>query len=102
MKTETFSYLPDFTREQAEKQVEYFLKQNNVLGIEYCSEPGSALVFWNWWKLPLFNIRTVEGIMAELEACKAEHPNSYIRITSYDVARQAQVMSFVVHKPFTS
>lgn len=99
MKTETFSYLPAFTGEQVEKQIQYFLSKGWVIGIEYASQPGPALAFWDWWKLPLFNMRTVDEIMAEIEACKAKHVESYIRITSYDNTHQAQVMSFVVHHP---
>lgn len=99
MKTETFSYLPVFSREQIEKQIQYFLKMNWVVGIEYTSQPDPRLAFWDWWKLPLFNVRTVGEIMSEIEACKAANTNCYVRITSYDNARQTQVMSFVVHKP---
>ena len=99
MKTETFSYLPAFTGEQVEKQVQYFLNNGCVIGIEYSSLPGPALAFWDWWKLPLFNMRSVDEIMSEIEFCKANHPDSYIRITSYDNTRQTQVMSFVVHHP---
>lgn len=99
MKTETFSYLPAFSREQIEKQIQYFLKMNWVVGIEYTSQPNPTLAFWDWWKLPLFNIRTVDEIMAEIKACKTANPDCYIRITSYDNVRQTQVMSFVVHKP---
>lgn len=99
MKTETFSYLPTFTREQVEKQIQYFLKMNWVVGIEYTSQPDPKLAFWDWWKLPLFNVRTVGEIMSEIEACKAANAGCYIRITSYDNARQTQVMGFVVHKP---
>lgn len=99
MKTETFSYLPALTREQIEKQIAYFLNKGCVIGIEYSSRPEPRLAFWDWWKLPLFSFRTVGEIMSEIEACKASHPQSYIRITSYDASRQAQVMSFVVHRP---
>jgi ribulose-bisphosphate carboxylase small chain len=99
MKTETFSYLPALTSEQVEKQIQHFLNNSWVIGIEYSSQPGPALAFWDWWKLPLFNMRSVDEIMAEVEFCKANHPDSYIRITSYDNTRQTQVMSFVVHHP---
>jgi ribulose-bisphosphate carboxylase small chain len=44
-------------------------------------------------------MRTVVEIMAEIEACKQHHADSYIRLTSYDNVRQSQVMSFVVHRP---
>jgi len=99
MKTETFSYLPGFASEQVEKQIQYFLDNGWVVGVEYTSHPDPTLAFWDWWKLPLFNMRSVDEIMAEIEACKSKHPKSYIRLTSYDNARQTQVMSFVVHRP---
>ena len=99
MKTETFSYLPILTREQIEKQIQYFLNNGWIIGIEYSSHPGPALAFWDWWKLPLFNMRSANEIMIEIESCKANHSKSFIRITSYDNARQSQAMSFVVHRP---
>jgi ribulose-bisphosphate carboxylase small chain len=99
MKTETFSYLPPLTAEQVEKQIQYFFNNGWVVGIEYSSQPSPALTFWNWWKLPLFNLRSVDEIMAEIEACKENHTESYVRVTSYDNARQSQVMSFLVHRP---
>ncbi|MDP1545402.1 MAG: ribulose bisphosphate carboxylase small subunit [Anaerolineales bacterium] len=98
MKTETFSYLPTFTREQVEKQIQYFLNNSWVVGIEYTSQPNPSLVFWDWWRLPLFNMKSVGEIMAEVDACKAANPDCYIRITSYDHVRQSQVMGFVVHR----
>jgi len=99
MKTETFSYLPTFTMEQIEKQIQYFLDNDWVVGIEYTSQPDPALAFWDWWKLPLFNTRSVDEIMSEIETCKSKNPESYVRLTSYDNIRQTQVMSFVVHRP---
>jgi ribulose-bisphosphate carboxylase small chain len=99
MKTETFSYLPALNAEQVAKQVEYFLRNGWVVGIEYCARPDPALAFWNWWKLPLFNARAAAEIMEEIDACKTENPGSYIRITGYDNVRQRQSMSFVVYRP---
>ena len=99
MKTETFAYLPPLTREQVANQIQYFLNNGWVVGIENSPQPGPALAFWDWWKLPLFNVRSVDEIIAEIDACKEAHANNYIRITSYDNSRQSQVMSFVVHRP---
>jgi len=99
MKTETFSYLPALTIEMIEKQIQYFLDNDWIVGIEYTSQPDPALAFWNWWRLPLFNIRSADEIMSEIETCKSKNPESYIRLTSYDNTRQTQVTSFVVHRP---
>jgi len=99
MKTETFSYLPALSDKQVTKQIQYFLKNDWVVGIEYCIQPYPELAFWNWWKLPLFTASTAEEITVEINACKAAHPDSYIRLTSYDNLQQKQVMSFVVRNP---
>ncbi len=99
MKTETFSYLPDLTDEQIAKQVQYFLDQNCVPGIEYCEDPNPALAYWSWWKLPLFEVTTPAEVQAELDACKKAHPNAYIKVTAYDNMKQRMVMAFVVSKP---
>jgi ribulose-bisphosphate carboxylase small chain len=40
-----------------------------------------------------------EVVLAELEACRDEHPDSYIRLNGYDSVRQGQVLAFVVHQP---
>lgn len=99
MKTETFSYLPALSPAEVATQIQYFLKNKWIVGLEYCAQPNPALTFWDWWKLPFFNASTADEISAEIEACKAAHPDSYIRVTGYDNKHQKQSMSFVVHRP---
>lgn len=99
MKTETFSYLPPFSVEQVTKQIQYFIQQGWIAGIEYCAQPDSNTAYWNWWKLPMFGIKSPDQVLAEIQACQAAHPNSYMRLTAYDRQRQGQVMAFVVKQP---
>jgi len=99
MKTETFSYIPPFTPEQTAKQIDYFLKKGWIVGIEFSADPKPELVFWSWWKLPMFGQHTAKDVLVEFEACKKANPDSYIRITSYDSARQGLSMCFVAYNP---
>jgi ribulose-bisphosphate carboxylase small chain len=51
------------------------------------------------WKLPLFEARAAEDVLAEIEACKAANAGSYIKLVGYDRRRQTQRVSFVVYQP---
>ena len=99
MKTETFSYIPKLTDDEVASQVQYFLKNGWIPGIEYSSSPTPELAYWNWWKLPMFSASAPQELQTEVSACRVAHPDAYIRITAYDNIRQCQVMSFVVHRP---
>ncbi len=99
MYTETFSYLPQFSEKDIAKQVEYILRNNWIPGIEYTDDPGPHNSYWTFWKLPLFNARTVEEVLEEVNACKQENPTCYIKITGYDNKRQGQVLSFLAYRP---
>lgn len=99
MNLETFSYLPALTTKQVLQQVHYLLQQGLVPAVEYSDEPTPRDHYWTMWKLPLFEARAAEDVLAEIEACKAANPRSYVKLIGYDRRRQAQVMSFVVHRP---
>jgi ribulose-bisphosphate carboxylase small chain len=99
MKTETFSYLPPLTPEQARRQIAYGLNNGWIVGVEFTSQPGPTNTYWSWWKLPFFNARTPEEVWNEVEACAEAHPDCFVRITAYDNREQRQMMSFVVHHP---
>jgi ribulose-bisphosphate carboxylase small chain len=99
MKLETFSYLPSLTTPQVLRQVEYLLQQGLVPAIEYVEKPAARDHYWTMWKLPLFEARGAEDVVAEIEACTTAHPHSYIKLIGYDRRRQTQAVSFVVHRP---
>jgi len=99
MKLETFSYLPALTTRQVLQQVHYLLQQGLVPAIEYVGQPTARDHYWTMWKLPLFDARAAEDVLAEIEACRAANPTSFIKLIGYDRRRQAQAMSFVVQRP---
>lgn len=99
MKLETFSYLPPMTARQVGKQLQYLFKRKLIPGIEYARPAEARERYWNMWKLPLFDTRAAEDVLAEIEACKAAHPDAYVKLVGYDRDRQSQALSFVVHHP---
>ncbi|HUY50108.1 MAG TPA: ribulose bisphosphate carboxylase small subunit [Streptosporangiaceae bacterium] len=99
MKVETFSYLPQLDRPHVAKQIQYLLTEGLIPAIEYVREPNPRDHYWSMWKLPLFDARTAEDVLAEIEACKAAHPDCFIKLVGYDRQRQSQPVSFVVHQP---
>jgi ribulose-bisphosphate carboxylase small chain len=99
MKFETFSYLPPMTQEQVTKQVQYILDNGFVPIIEYTSKLDINNDYWGLWKLPLFDAKTTDEVLAEGEACKAANPGCYIKLNGYDVMKQQQRLSFVIYRP---
>jgi ribulose-bisphosphate carboxylase small chain len=99
MKLETFSYLPSLTPDEVAAQVWSILGRRLVVAIEHTENPDPYDHYWTLWKLPLFGISDAETVLAELESCRRENPNAYVRINGYDPIRQGQVVSFVVHRP---
>ena len=99
MRLETFSYLPPLSTQQVVRQLHYVLQQGLVPAIEYVEKPTVRDHYWTMWKLPLFEARAAEDVLAEIEACKVANPRSYIKLIGYDRRRQTQAVSFVVQRP---
>ena len=95
----TFSYLPPLTDEQITAQTGSILKRGSIPAIEHTTDPGPRNTYWSLWKLPLFDARTPEAVLAEVEACARANPDAYIRLNGYDPKRQGQVASFLVRRP---
>ncbi len=93
----TFSYLPPFSGEELAGQIRYLLETGLIPAVEHSSDPRKT--YWGMWKLPLFEAGSVEEVLAELEACRAAHPEDYVKLIGYDPRRQGQAVSFVVHRP---
>jgi len=96
---ETFSFLPPLTEEEIAAQVRHILDRGLIPAIEYTTDPRSRNVFWSMWKLPLFDSRTVEDVVSEVEACAEDHPDSYVKLVGYDRRKQGQVVAFVMRRP---
>lgn len=55
--------------------------------------------YWTMWKLPMFGCTDSAQVLKELEECKKEYPNAFIRIIGFDNVRQVQCISFIAYKP---
>ena len=75
-----FSFLPDLTDEQVSVQVEYCLKNQWAIGIEYTDDPHPRNTYWEMWGNPMFDLQDAAGVMLEIRDCRKANPNRYIRI----------------------
>ncbi len=97
----TFSYLPDFTDEQIQAQIQYCLNNDWPIAIEYTDDPHPRNVYWDMYGLPMFDIKDAVAIMQTLTECKATFPEHYIRISGYDrsLGRATTALQFIVNRP---
>ena len=96
-----FSYLPDLSDEQITKQLEYALKNNYAVGIEYTDDPHPRNTYWEMFGNPMFDVKDPAGILSEINGCRKIFPNHYIRVTAFDSTRgwETPRMSFIVNRP---
>jgi len=96
-----FSFLPDLTDEQISKQVEYCMRKNWSVSIEFTDDPHPRNAYWELWGLPLFDIRDSSAVMYELSSCRKAKSGYYIKVNAFDNTRGVEscVMSFIVQRP---
>ena len=96
-----FSYLPDLTDAQISKQIEYALKHNYAVGIEYTDDPHPRNTYWEMFGNPMFDIKDPAGILMEINSCRKTFPSLYIRVTAFDSTQgvESPRMSFIVNRP---
>lgn len=99
---ETLSYLPPLSDAQMVKQIQYILDQGYIPGVEFSESSEPTMHYWTLWKLPLFHAKSVQEVMNEINACRNEYRDCYVRVMGFDNIKQCQVLSFIVHKPSTS
>ena len=97
----TFSYLPELTDEQIAAQVQYCLDHGWAVSIEYTDDPHPRNVYWDMWKLPMFDLEQPAELLNEVNACRRAFPERYIRVNGYDrsYGRQTTALSFIVNRP---
>jgi ribulose-bisphosphate carboxylase small chain len=95
---ETFSYLPPMTQDRMRQQIAYLMAQGWNPAIEHTEPEKSFSSFWYLWKLPFFGERSVERILAELEACHRANPSHHVRLLGYDNYTQSQGTAFIVYR----
>ncbi|MDP3821966.1 MAG: ribulose bisphosphate carboxylase small subunit [Burkholderiales bacterium] len=96
-----FSYLPDLTDEQITRQIEYALKNNYAVGVEYTDDPHPRNTYWEMYGNPMFDLKDPAGILLEINACRKIFPSHYVRVTAFDSTQGVESvrMSFIVNRP---
>ncbi|KAL2462112.1 Ribulose bisphosphate carboxylase small chain 3B [Abeliophyllum distichum] len=110
-KYETLSYLPNLTREQLLKEVEYLIRSKWIPCLEFELEHGFVYRennrspgyydgrYWVMWKLPMFGCTDAVQVLNELDECVKTYPSAFVRIIGFDNTRQVQCISFIAYKP---
>ncbi|MEQ1615852.1 MAG: ribulose bisphosphate carboxylase small subunit [Hyphomicrobiaceae bacterium] len=96
-----FSFLPDLSDQQIAAQIEYCLRNDWAIGIEFTDDPHPRNTYWEMWGNPMFDLNDAAGVMMELAACRKIHGDQYIRINAFDSVRGFETirMSFIVNRP---
>ncbi|MGD1849425.1 MAG: ribulose bisphosphate carboxylase small subunit [Cyanophyceae cyanobacterium] len=99
---ETFSYLPPLSDAQISRQVQNMSDQGYIPAVEFNETSDPEVYYWTMWKLPLFNAKSVQEVLSEVQACRSEYSNCYVRVVGFDNIKQCQAVGFIVHKPSAS
>lgn len=96
-----FSFLPDLSDEQIAQQIEYCLRNEWSIGIEYTDDAHPRNTFWEMWGNPMFDLKDAAGVMMEIRDCRKANPDQYIRLNAFDSTRGWETvrMSFIVTRP---
>nr|QCI06409.1 ribulose-1,5-bisphosphate carboxylase/oxygenase small subunit [Dictyurus purpurascens] len=97
----TFSFLPDLSDEQIEKQIKYAISKSWAINIEYTEDPHPRNNYWELWGLPLFDVSDAATVMYEIGSCRKQHPSKYIKVNAFDNTRgiESCVLSFLINRP---
>lgn len=99
---ETLSYLPPLTDAQISRQIQYILEKGYIPALEFNESADPTEFYWSMWKLPLFSATRTQEVLSEVQACRSEYSNCFIRVVGFDNVKQCQILSFIVHKPTTN
>jgi ribulose-bisphosphate carboxylase small chain len=96
-----FSFLPDLTDAQIRSQIEYALRNNYAVGIEYTDDPHPRNTYWEMFGNPMFDLKDPAGILMEINNCRKTFPQHYVRVTAFDSTQgvESPRMSFIVNRP---
>jgi ribulose-bisphosphate carboxylase small chain len=97
----TFSYLADLTDEEIAAQVKYALDRGWPVSVEYTDDPHPRNIYWEMFGLPMFDLAEPDGVLAQINDCRATYPGHYVRVLAYDatLGRQSTAMQFLVQRP---
>jgi len=96
-----FSFLPDLTDQQIEKQIGYAISKGWAMNVEWTDDPHPRNNYWELWGLPLFDIKDAASVMFELNEARRSCAPGYLRINAFDASfgTESCVMSFIVNRP---
>ena len=97
-KFETFSYLPEMTKEQIRAQVAYIVSKGWNPAIEHCEPENAHGNYWYMWKLPMFGETDIDRILGEADAAHKAHPDNHVRLVGFDNYAQSQGASMVIYR----
>jgi ribulose-bisphosphate carboxylase small chain len=97
----TFSFLPDLTDEQIARQIAYALAQGWALSVESTDDPHPRNVYWDMHGPPMFDVRDPAVVLREVQACRAAHPDRYVKVNAFDARSGWETvrLSFLVQRP---
>jgi ribulose-bisphosphate carboxylase small chain len=97
----TFSFLPDLSDEQIERQVRYCLAQGWAINLEFTDDPHPRNTYWEMWGVPMFDLKDPAAVMYELAECRKVYGSLYIRLTAFDSSHgwESVRLSFLVSRP---
>jgi ribulose-bisphosphate carboxylase small chain len=81
--------------------VEYCLKNNWAVSVEFTDDPHPRNTYWEMWGMPMFDMKDAAGIMHEINQCRKAYPNHYVRVNGFDSTRGWETvrLSFIVNRP---
>ena len=96
-----FSFLPDLTDKQITAQIQYALKNNWAVSVEYTDDPHPRNTYWEMFGNPMFDMKDAAGVLAQINECRKTFASHYVRATAFDATRgwETPRMSFIVNRP---
>lgn len=96
-----FSFLPDLTDAQITAQIEYALRNEWAVSVEYTDDPHPRNTYWEMYGMPMFDLKDAAGILQEINRCRRTFPDQYIRVMAFNSTRgvESPAMSFIVNRP---
>ncbi len=96
-----FSFLPDLTDAEISAQVQYALDNGWSLAVEHTDDPHPRNTYWSMWGTPMFDLHDAAGVMLEVNACRKEHSQDYVKVLAFDSNKGFETvrMSFMVQRP---
>jgi ribulose-bisphosphate carboxylase small chain len=96
-----FSFLPELTDAEISMQIQYGLNKGYAWSVEYTDDVHPRNTYWDMYGMPMFDLHDPAGVLMEVNNCRKNFPNHYIRLMAFDSTRgvESVAMSFIVHRP---